>query len=140
MSKWLDTLLKELDEIKPDDFVEIEIEVGTNEHMVVELSYDDLKPFVLASKLIQMAHESMSAAYLFSISGDTEAEEKMLLEATKLHEKADILIKIFWCSIMDTYNLWGKSIGIRKGRKIVRIEEKETKSSGICIGFFNLPM
>jgi hypothetical protein len=45
--------------------------------------------------------------------------------AARLHAKSEVLDEIFWVGLKDAHKLWGKSVGIRKGWKVVSFKDND---------------
>jgi hypothetical protein len=48
--------------------------------------------------------------------------EEIKKKHSRIERLVDVLDTLLWATIKDTYNIWGESIGIRDGWKIVTFE------------------
>lgn len=111
MSKFLESMLTELKSV--NNLMEPTGEIESDDHVVGEIDDDLKRMYVLARQWERMALENfLSARY----ASDNSMRESYMYRASELKEKNDLLMKMFWISIRDSFHLWGKSnIGIRKG-------------------------
>jgi len=133
---WLDIVMEDLANIDTNDLYKPEDGEEKGDHFVGNLSDKEMRILTLSRNLQKKAEEAKEAAQMSDLAGDDEAQEKMKMEIRRICEKSNILNGIFWCSIKEKHNLWGKSIAIRKGGKIVWFEKSE-HSGAVIIGFIH---
>jgi len=117
MDTWLDIVKMELEMLSPEGQTEPHNEVGLKDHVVGEAEPEVRKLYQLALRWERTAIESLVAARYIN---DRRRQEQDVERASMLRKKSEMLMDIFWTSLKDHYDLWGKSeIGIRKGWKVV---------------------
>lgn len=117
MSIWLKAIESEIDKQDIDNLFEPTEEVGDRDH-VVGLLENDLKKLFSYTQLLtkQMTNESIK----IESEAHKEREEFYKQQFFKIAAQKKVLMEVFWISVKDAFDLWGKSsIGIRKGWKIV---------------------
>ena len=113
----------ELDALTTDNLIEPDDEVRINDHVVgcADGDVDIKKLYTIAIRLIREAEQAALDARW--AKGKT-AKEEALKRATELGNKAKIVMGIFWASVHDSFDLWGKpSIGIRENWQVVWTDE-----------------
>ena len=114
---WLKILPMELANIDAKELVEPGEEVDPRSDVVVGEASDDLKRIYTLTEKLQEAGVRYSVDARFSKDNNlrSDAEKKVY----ELHDKLEALMRIFWITLKDDFNLWGKdSVGIRKGWKV----------------------
>ena len=114
---WLKILPMELSNIDAKELVEPGEEVDPRSDVVVGEASDDLKRIYTLTEKLQEAGVRYSVDARFSKDNNlrSDAEKKVY----ELHDKLEALMRIFWITLKDDFNLWGKdSVGIRKGWKV----------------------
>jgi len=117
MSTWFKLLPLDLGEIT--DYLEPDNEVSPNENLVGEMDDDQKK---LYTKWTSLKAEAIHCrADVITKRGDPLEQAKA--QALELQTKTDLIKELFWISIRDGFQLWGKdAIGVRKGFIIVWYE------------------
>ena len=114
---WLKILPMELENIDAKELDEPGEEVDPRSDVVVGEASDDLKRIYTLTEKLQEAGVRYSVDARFSKDNNlrSDAEKKVY----ELHDKLEALMRIFWITLKDDFNLWGKdSVGIRKGWKV----------------------
>ena len=114
---WLKILPMELANIDAKELVEPGEEVDPRSDVVVGEASDDLKRIYTLTEKLQEAGVRYSVDARFSKDNNlrSDAEKKVY----ELQDKFETLMRIFWITLRDDFNLWGKdSVGIRKGWKV----------------------
>ena len=126
MENWLKELLVEVDSVNEKDFIELKGEVQDGE-TVAGVAGDWLKRlFTLLKKTIEQGLPAEKE--LEKVEEGSEKYNQLRAKIYQLKNKVDILENIFWYSINHQFNLWDKrSVGIRKGYKVVWYEKKKDK-------------
>ncbi|MBI4415232.1 MAG: hypothetical protein HY566_03260 [Candidatus Kerfeldbacteria bacterium] len=118
MSSWLDALQKEIqEELSSSHMMEPNTDIAPEDHIVGEIA-DDLKGmYSLALRLQKTALDAHTASHYETNKEHQEAQNE---QAQRLAKKSELLLEIFWISIKEQYDLWGKpSVGVRRGWKAV---------------------
>lgn len=118
MPTWLDMIRIEAENLDKDKLMEPPSELDPDrDHLVADAEIELRRLYSLAIHWEKTAMEMILAARYMN---DDSKRENSARKASQLAEKAQLLMKIFWVSIKDTYELWDKpSVGIRKGWKVV---------------------
>ncbi len=122
---WLDIIKLETENMSPEDFIEPQHELETEESVVGEVGDERLKR--LFGLAMQWNREAVDCVRRASKTDDPAARDEDLALATELRKKSQILFDIFWTSLKDEYGLWDKDIiGVRRGWKVVFKDESGT--------------
>ena len=114
---WLKILPMELANIDAKELVEPGEEVDPRSDVVVGEASDDLKRIYTLTEKLQEAGVRYSVDARFSKDNNLRSDAGK--KVYELHDKLEALMRIFWITLKDDFNLWGKdSVGIRKGWKV----------------------
>ena len=109
-------------------------EVEKDEHVVGTADADVQKLYGLAMQWQKTSMETAVAARFINRRKEAEAN---LETAAILQKKSELVLEIFWLSLKETFDLWGKpSIGIREGWKVVWSEPAPPQIGDILGGLF----
>lgn len=146
--KWV---AKEMKRLKKKDYLEPEAEINPEEEHLVGVMTDELKRlFTLWEGTLKAGNDLVEKVVaeipLAGIEGidledlkKLDGELKKKVEAAEaelnlLRRRADALGAAFWLSVREEFSgLEGKSIGVRKGFKIIWSESKERERGSIGI-------
>jgi|SRR3989344_2526532 len=112
---WIESLPKELDEIK--EFIDPTVEIESNDIVVGDATNEMKRLYTLSRKYEEIfTRMAVEARY----AKNENEQIKAIKKATEANQKRETLLEIFWICIKDYFELWGKnSVGIRKGYKII---------------------
>lgn len=112
MSNFLESMLTELKTINLNNLMEPTGEIEPDDHAIGEIDDDLKRMYSLAKQWEKKAFESLLAARYAS---DNSMRASYMYRANELKDKNDLLMKMLWISIRDSFNLWGKPrIDIKK--------------------------
>lgn len=116
------TFLSELQEIERGKFIEPNAEARPEDNIVGEMDELEKAIYTLSNKKAKLAGMSVLQLSFESLNSD----EKTCLThaALSLKTQSENLKELMWTLIKDRLNLWDRSIGIRRGFKVVWVDEK----------------
>lgn len=118
-ASWFDLLSVEMDTLSPGDILEPDTAVSVNDHVAgyADTDLELQKLYTIGMRLKEAGERAFLDAKW--AKGD-EVKQEFLNRARELHEKGDLVLDVFWISIYDSFQLWGRhSIGIREGWQVV---------------------
>ena len=123
MSTWLKLLPLELQSIPEREYINPKAKVDPKkDHIVGDMTEDQKKLYTRWLNLEQVFEQTLLEA---KYETDEDKQKKLLIKVEELHTKAEVVKEIFWISVRDEFELWGKgAIGVRKGFKVVWSEEE----------------
>jgi len=125
-----ETFLKELDEIKPDDFAEPDCDKSASdsgEHVVGEMN--DLEKAIYTLMNMKDRFKELALEKLTSGNFSPSEKEKLKYAFYELLAQRNALAELMWAIIRERLNLGDRlAIGVRKKFKVVWFERSECSS------------
>ena len=115
---WLDELQAQLKDVKID--CEPDDPMGEGEKEVGILPVEDRPLYALGGQLIHKANALAGSEHHRSRDGCSTCIEMQQCQAT-----ANTLGEMFWTACRARFKIWDGSVGIRKGWKVVKIEDAQ---------------
>lgn len=131
MSTWIKLLPLEINEIKPDDYIEPAFPLEKRDHEVGAMT-DELKKLYTLWRLVEKEAAQTYIEFKYSKTHD----DSILMKSVELRDKSEILKELFWVSLKDEFKLWAKDVGVRKGYIVVWFENEEQSPGDILRGLF----
>jgi len=116
---WLNLLGTEVESLSDDELLEPLNEVEEEDHLVGSIDSDLAlqRLYSLGKRMLGDAQRLLVDARLAKNRAEME---EFVLRAQELSGKGSLVLEIFWASIKDSFQLWGRSsVGIRAGWQVV---------------------
>lgn len=109
----------EIGDLPDEEVIAPEGEIEQKDHLAGDLNNDTQlqRIYTLGRKLSESGARMLLEAHL---ARKHDQQEELLIKASELRAKAEIVMSIFWISIKDSFQLWDKpSVGIRQEWQVV---------------------
>jgi len=125
-----ESFFEELEEIlKEGQFMEPNAPTRQQDIVVDQMSEIEKAFYTLSNKKAKLAGMSILRLQYENLN-DTD-KNRLSAAANALKTQADVLRDLMWILIKDRLNLWGKSIGIRDGFRVVWFEDDPGSMKGL---------
>ncbi len=137
MSSWLDSINLEMEKLEEKTLIQPMTEIEDYDNSVGEASMELKKLYGLSQALKKKAMETIVK---FKFSSDANEKNELASHIKIAHDKAEMLLQIFWVVLRDEFDLWDKdNVGIRKGWEVVWSDDQHPSLPDILGHIFGGP-